>query len=88
MPSQPSSAICAQFSGSQPLVGRGDLAPVLEGVLVAHEALGRVLQLLLFVGQGQIHFFFLRDRHPERSRGALRAQSNEIPGFARDDEML
>jgi len=37
------------------LLGRDDLAPVLESVLVAHEALRRVLQLLLFVGQGQVH---------------------------------
>ena len=57
MPSQPSSANCAQFSGSQPRLGRGDLAAVLERVLVANEALGAVLQLLLFVGKGQIHLF-------------------------------
>ena len=57
MPSQPSSANCAQFSGSQPRLGRGDLAAILERVLVANEALGGVLQLLLFVGKGQIHFF-------------------------------
>ena len=37
--------------------GRGDLAAILERVLVANEALGAVLQLLLFVGKRQIHLF-------------------------------
>ena len=36
-------------------LGRRDLAAIVERVLLAREALGRFLQLLLFVGKGQIH---------------------------------
>ena len=46
------------------LFGGGDLAAVLESVLVANEALRGVLQLLLFVGKGQVHLFFLQISWP------------------------
>jgi hypothetical protein len=42
--------------GQPAALGGDDLAAVLERVLVANEALGSLLELLLFVGKGQIHF--------------------------------
>src|SRR4029079_11820356 len=41
--------------GHPALLDRADLAAILEGIFVAHEALRGFLQLLLLVGQGQIH---------------------------------
>ena len=50
--------------------GGGDLAPVLEGVLVTNEALRGVLQLLLFVGKGQVHLSSPKSKFLSPARGA------------------
>jgi hypothetical protein len=46
--------------GQPAAVGRRDLAAGIERILVAHETLGLLLQLLLLVGKGQIHLVFLQ----------------------------
>ena len=55
MPSQPSSAICAQFSGSQPFSVAAILRRFSKVYLSRTKRSRGILQLLLFVGQGQVH---------------------------------
>ena len=95
MASQPSSANCAQFSGSQPFSVAAILRRFSKVYLSRTKRSAGFLQLLLLVGQGQIHLLPPASVTPSEAGGLLFAATGRGPstplrsrGAHRDDGMF